>query len=103
MLDQIINLKHEPAQLAAKSDWDLIDGEINPLHSDRGRLGIPTCADGVGTTPLIHQRLLRHCIRAGVPKAFEPIGMSRFTNEFAPMITLSPMVRPIWITALGPI
>ena len=49
------------------------------------------------------ERLLRHCIRAGVPKAFEPVGMSRFTNEFAPMITLSPMVRPIWITALGPI
>ena len=41
------------------------------------------------------ERLLRHCIRAGVPKAFEPVGMSRFTNEFAPMITLSPMVRPI--------
>jgi hypothetical protein len=49
------------------------------------------------------ERLLHHRIRAGVPKAFEPVGMSRFTNEFAPMITLSPMVRPIWITALGPI
>src|SRR5579863_2568900 len=41
-LDQIINLKHELAQLAAKIDWDFIDGEIAPLYSDKGRPGIPT-------------------------------------------------------------
>ena len=27
-LDQIINLKHELAQLAGQIDWDFIDGEI---------------------------------------------------------------------------
>ena len=41
-LDQIINLKHEPAQLAGQIDWDFIDGEIAPLYSDKGRPGIPT-------------------------------------------------------------
>ena len=41
-LDQIINLKHELAQLAAKVDWGFIDGEIAPLYSDKGRPGIPT-------------------------------------------------------------
>ncbi len=41
-LDQIINLKHELAQLAGKIDWDFIDGEIAPLYSDRGRPGIET-------------------------------------------------------------
>jgi len=41
-LDQIINLKHELAQLAGKIDWDFIDGEIAPLYSDKGRPGIET-------------------------------------------------------------
>jgi len=41
-LDQIINLKHELAQLAEKVDWGWIDGEIAPLYSDRGRPGIET-------------------------------------------------------------
>jgi transposase, IS5 family len=41
-LDQIINLKHELAQLAGKIDWNFIDGEIVPLYSDKGRPGIPT-------------------------------------------------------------
>ena len=35
-LDQIINLKHELAQLAGQIDWDFIDGEIAPLYSDKG-------------------------------------------------------------------
>src|SRR5450631_4336669 len=39
-LDQIINLKHELAQLAEKVDWDFFDGEIAPLYSDKGRPGI---------------------------------------------------------------
>ena len=39
-LDQIINLKHELVQLAAKIDWAWIDGEIAPLYSDKGRPGI---------------------------------------------------------------
>jgi IS5 family transposase len=39
-LDQIINLKHELAQLAGQIDWDFIDGEIAPLYSDKGRPGI---------------------------------------------------------------
>ena len=41
-LDQIINLKHELAQLADKIDWDWIDGEVAPLYSDKGRPGIET-------------------------------------------------------------
>ena len=41
-LDQIINLKHELVQLAAKIDWDFIDREIAPLYSDKGRPGIET-------------------------------------------------------------
>ena len=40
--DQIINLKHELAQLAEKVDWDWIDDEIAPLYSDQGRPGIAT-------------------------------------------------------------
>ena len=39
-LEQIINLKHELVQLAAKIDWDWIDDEIAPLYSDKGRPGI---------------------------------------------------------------
>jgi transposase, IS5 family len=38
-LDQIINIKHELVQFAAKIDWAWIDGEIAPLHSDKGRTG----------------------------------------------------------------
>lgn len=34
-LDQIINMKHELVQLAGKVDWDLIDGEIAPLYSEK--------------------------------------------------------------------
>ena len=41
-LDQIINVKHELVQLAAKVDWAWIDGEIAPLYSDKGRPGIET-------------------------------------------------------------
>ena len=41
-LDQIINMKHELVQLAAKIDWEFIDGEIAPLYSDKGRPGIET-------------------------------------------------------------
>src|SRR3954469_12771278 len=41
-LDQIINLKHELAQLAGAIDWDWIDGEIAPLYSENGRPGIET-------------------------------------------------------------
>ena len=36
-LDQIINLKHELAQLAGAIDWDWIDREIAPLYRP-GRL-----------------------------------------------------------------
>ncbi len=39
-LDQIINLKHELAQLTGKIDWDWIDDEIAPLYSAKGRPGI---------------------------------------------------------------
>ena len=41
-LDQIINIKHELVQLAAKIDWAWIDGEIAPLYSDKGLLSIET-------------------------------------------------------------
>ena len=39
-LDQIINLKHELVQLAAKIDWHWIDREIAPLYSAKVRPGI---------------------------------------------------------------
>ena len=52
-LDQIINLKHELAQLAGKIDWDWIDGEIAPLYSDKGR-------PGIGTRFAIGLLLLKH-------------------------------------------
>ena len=72
-LDQIINLKHELAQLADAIDWDWIDGEIAPLYSEKGRPGIettrfavddtqlPTVAVelfGVGVAPRHHRRAL---------------------------------------------
>ena len=41
-LDQIIDMKHELAQLAGRLDWDWLDGEIAPLYSDKGRPGIET-------------------------------------------------------------
>ena len=41
-LEQIINMKHELVQLAARIDWDWIDREIAPLYSDKGRPGIET-------------------------------------------------------------
>ncbi len=41
-LDQIINLKHELVQLAAKIDWQWIDGEIASRYSNKGRPGIET-------------------------------------------------------------
>src|SRR5262245_47141457 len=41
-LGQIIDMRHELAQLASKIDWDFIDGEIAPLYSDSGRPGIAT-------------------------------------------------------------
>ena len=55
-LDQIINLKHEVAQLAGKIDWDWIDGEIAPLYSDKGR-------PGIGTRLAIGLLLLKHIYR----------------------------------------
>jgi IS5 family transposase len=41
-LEQIINMKHELVQLAAKIDWAWLDDEIAPLYSDKGRPGIPS-------------------------------------------------------------
>jgi len=41
-LDQIINLKHELAQLAGRIDWEWIDRETAPLYSEQGRPGIET-------------------------------------------------------------
>ena len=35
-LDQIINLKHELAQLAGRIDWNDGDREIAPLYSESG-------------------------------------------------------------------
>ena len=46
-LDQIINLRHELAQLAGKIDWDRIDGEIAPLYSDQGRPASDPAAIGL--------------------------------------------------------
>jgi transposase, IS5 family len=52
-LDQIINLKHEPVQLAGKIDWDWIDREIAALYSDKGRPGIES-RFGIGLLLLKH-------------------------------------------------
>ena len=41
-LDQIINMRHELVQLAARIDWDWIDREVAPLYSDNGRPGFAT-------------------------------------------------------------
>jgi transposase, IS5 family len=41
-LEQIINMKHELAQLAGKIDWTWIDSEVAPLYSDKGRPGVET-------------------------------------------------------------
>ena len=41
-LDQIINMKHELVQLAARIDWDWVDREVAPVYSDNGRPGIAT-------------------------------------------------------------
>ena len=41
-LDQIINMRHELVQLAARIDWDWIDREVAPLYSDNGRPGVAT-------------------------------------------------------------
>ena len=41
-LEQIINMKHELVQLAAKLDWKWLDSEIAPLCSDQGRPGVET-------------------------------------------------------------
>lgn len=41
-LDQIINMKHEPVQLAGKVDWAWVDAQIAPLYSDKDRPGIET-------------------------------------------------------------
>ncbi len=40
-MDQIINMKHELAELAAKVDWEWLDAVIAPLFSAKGRPGIP--------------------------------------------------------------
>jgi transposase, IS5 family len=41
-LDQIINMRHELVQLAARIDWDWLDCEIAPLYAEIGRPGIAT-------------------------------------------------------------
>ena len=41
-LDQIINLKHELAQLAGKIDWNWLDEQIAPLYSETGRPAVET-------------------------------------------------------------
>lgn len=51
--DQVINMKHELVQLAAKIDWSWIDGEIAPLYGENGRPGIETRF-------VIGLRLLKH-------------------------------------------
>ena len=61
-LDQIINLKHELVQLAAKIDWAWIDGEIAPLYSDKGRPGIETRF-------VIGLLLLKHIVEAAFQEA----------------------------------
>ncbi len=40
-LDQLINLRHELAQLADKIDWDWIDAQLAPYFSDQGRPAEP--------------------------------------------------------------
>ena len=54
-LDQIIRMKHELVQLAGKLDWDWLDGEIAPLHSDKGRPGSRLSISHLG---VVHRRLV---------------------------------------------
>jgi IS5 family transposase len=52
-LEQIIDMKHELVQLAAKIDWAWLDDEIAPLYSDNGR-------PGIGTRFVLGLLLLKH-------------------------------------------
>jgi hypothetical protein len=40
---------------------------------------------------------------AGIPQAFAPLGMSRFTNDITPITTPSPIATPFSMTLGGPI
>src|SRR6187200_876611 len=65
-LDQIINLKHELAQLADSIDWDWIDDEIAPLYSEKGRPGIETrFAIGLLLLKHIYGLSMKACASAG--------------------------------------
>jgi IS5 family transposase len=64
-LDQIINMKHELAQLAGKIDWDFIDGEIALLYSEKGRPGIETrFVIGLFAAQAHLRPVRRRCVRA---------------------------------------
>ena len=73
-LDQIINMKHELVQLAARIDWDWIDREVAPLYSDNGRPGIETRF-------VIGLFLLKHMLRLCPTKACVSAGsMTRISS-----------------------
>ena len=60
-LDRIIDMKHELVQLAGRLDWDWLDGEIAPLHSDKGRLGI-----GRNSAQRLGRGLEQHVVHHGL-------------------------------------
>jgi transposase, IS5 family len=63
-LDQIINLKHQPVQLAGKINWEWIDGEIAPLFSDKGR-------PATSTRFVIELLLLKHIFALSDDQVYE--------------------------------
>ncbi len=65
-LDQIINVKHELVLLAVKIDWDWIDGEIAPLHSeDGGRRSRAASRSGCGCSSTFMGYPTKECASAG--------------------------------------
>ena len=61
-LDQIINLKHELAQLAGKIDWDWIDDEVAPLYSAKGRPGIEGSCQNFCVRPVSHHEFTKRSL-----------------------------------------
>ena len=76
-LDQIINMKHELVQLAAKIEWAWIDGEIVPLYSDKGRPGIESRF-------VIGLLLLKHMFGLSRRRRVRALGRSPSTSPSQP-------------------
>lgn len=81
-LDQIINMKHELAQLAGKIDWEWIDREIAPLYSDKGRPGIETrFANGLLLLKHIYGYPMKPFASAGLRSVFPALHRRRVLSD----------------------